>query len=242
MRSFVKCLEVGDYQEIKEGVDIVHKAVVALSPRIGGRFALPHPHRWWEYGSAVQALMSVYQDKLAQNGMKILDVGSGWSPLGPALAYTFGLKVWEVEPEFQSRSARAYCNAALRDLKKPELTVLEGGVENLPQEQFDAVFCISVLEHVNPANEVQGWKNLAERVKPNGLFFMTTDIVPDSKGHYTFDEQRAQNYTVDVMEDRVDMLTGMGFTPMGQPDYTFRKSEVYDYTFFRCGMFKTGTA
>lgn len=172
--------------------------------------------------------------------MKVLDVGSGWSPLGPALAYAFNLKVTEVEPEFQSRSARAYCNAALRGMNKPELTVLDGGVETLPDEKYEAVFCISVLEHVNPKTEIQGWRNLAERVKPGGLFFMTTDIVPDPNGHYTFDEQRAQNYTLDVLAKRVDMLIEMGFTPMGHPDYTFRKSEVYDYSFFRCGMWKTG--
>ena len=241
MRSFVKCLEVADYKEINEGVEVIELAVRNIGPKIGGRFAIPHPHRYWEYGSAVQALLSLYQERIG-NGMTVLDVGSGWSPLGPALAFVFKLHVTEVEPEFQSRSARAYCNAALRFFNKPEITVLDGGVEKLPDEKFDAVFCISVLEHVNPKNEVQGWKNLAERVKPGGLFFMTTDIVPDPKGHYTFDEQRAQNYTLDVMAKRVDMLTGMGFTPMGQPDYTFRKSEVYDYTFFRCGMWKTGEA
>src|SRR5262249_40624583 len=151
----------------------ISKTVNVLGPKIGGRFDIPHPHRYWEYGSAVQALISIYQERLGTNGMKVMDVGSGWSPLGPSLAYMFNLKVTEVEPQFQARSARYFSNQVLKELGKKEITVLEGGVETLPDEMFEAVFCISVIEHVDPRHELEGWKNLAKHVKPGGLLFMT---------------------------------------------------------------------
>lgn len=240
MRPFVNCLNTADYNDIQEGVAIIDRTVKELGPKTGYRFAIPHPHRYWEYGSAVQCLLSIYQEKLGQNGMRVLDVGAGWSPLGPALSYIYNVTVVEIEPSFRERTDRMYCNQVLKDLHKKELTVIDGTVEKLPNEMFEAVFCISVLEHVNPKTEEQAWRNLAERVKPGGLFFMTTDCVPDPSKHYVFDELRAQNFTVDVLEKRVKMLQEMGFTPLGHPDYTYGRPEVHDFTFFRCGMWNSG--
>jgi len=124
-------------------------------------------------------------------------------------------------------------------LRKPPMTVCNRGVDNLPDSTFDAVFCISVLEHVEPVSERLAWSNLASRVGRGGLLFITTDCVEHKGRTYMWDQYRRQNFTLEMLKERVEGLTSHGdFTPMGQPDWEWKGPQVHDYTFFRVGLIK----
>lgn len=220
-----------DYQHIQNGVRMIRDASVWLK-RLGTRVDIQHENRHWEYGSAVEALMTVYGvDKWKE--VNVLDVGSGCSPLGPTLALQ-GVKVTECEPDHGSRVAREVLNSLLQTKQVQTINVLSNDVCDLPKEEYDAVFCVSVLEHVK--KEQQGWKELAKRVKKGGLLFITTDCVEHKDRSYQYDALREKNYTLSDLKQRVDGLKAMGFKTWDEEDWLWNGPQVYDYTFFRVGM------
>jgi hypothetical protein len=88
-------------------------------------------------------------------------------------------------------------------------------------------------------NERPLWRALADRVKANGMLYITTDCVERKDGKYVFDNLRMQNFTVADLRERVEDLTSDGFTPMGVPDWRYHGPMVHDsYTFFRAGLLK----
>jgi SAM-dependent methyltransferase len=224
-RTLVNALHPDDYSEIVEGVQAVQNAVQFLHHR-GVRIEIPHTHRWWEYGTAVQLLLTHYKEDLPQ--IEVLDVGAGWGAVGPTLSLFYGTKVTECEPDLQCRQSRTRCNDILREQGKPEIDVTSRDILCLPDHKYDAVFCISVIEHLAPATEAACWRELVSRLKPNGLLFITMDCVPDPRKQYAFDNLRCQNFT-------------MGMIPMGKPDYAYKGSFVFDYSFFRAGFVKNGS-
>lgn len=234
-RSLVKSLEPDDYLELREGTQSVERLAKYINGSV--RIDIPHPNRYWEYGSAVQAFLSVYGEQTA--GKKVLDIGSGWSPLGPTLSYCFNVDVTECEPDIGACSMRAAVNAKLAKAGKPELKVHHRGFGNLVDGQFDAVFCISVIEHLPVDVEDRCWREMADRVKPTGLLFLTADCVEHVGKPYVFDNLRVQNFTAEAFRSRVEKLKEFGFTPMGRPDYRYHGATVHDYTFYRLGFIRT---
>lgn len=232
-RPFIGTIHPDDMLEIREGVDAAQKAVDVLHHE-GAHIAVPTPWRWWEYGTAIQMMLNQYQEKMSD--IEVLDVGSGWSALGPTLALLYNTQVTEYEPSAQYLTDREDTQAALKRRRRRTLELVQCGIENMPDRKFDVVCCVSVLEHVNPQAELDCWKTLAASVKPNGMLFVTTDCVPEKGRSYAYDNLRTQNFTLDDLKHRIQMLSGWGFTPMGKPDWKYNGSYVYDYTFFRCGM------
>lgn len=238
MTSLVKCVENADYADIREGVAAVSRTVEYLHGA-GVRIDIGHRHRFWEYGSAVQALLSVYNDTVPK--LHVLDVGSGCGAIGPTLSYAFNTEVTECEPDPGLAQHRIGCNEALRKSGHPELHVHLCGFGGLPPYQYDAVFSISVIEHLPKDLEKICWKELVDHLKPNGLLFVTVDCVEYSNKPYVFDNLRAQNFTTDMIAQRVKELESYGMVPMGKPDYQYKGPHVHDYTFFRIGMIKNAS-
>ena len=89
---------------------------------------------------------------------------------------------------------------------------------------FDAVTCISVLEHV--PDDVAFYRKLASLVKVGGVLALTVDFWPDA-ARKSPDHLRTYN------EDRLSMLAQSvpGFETVGKLDYADRGAHVYSYTF-----------
>jgi SAM-dependent methyltransferase len=234
-RPLTGTIHPDDYIDIQAGVQAVRGAVEFLWSR-GVRIDIPHPHRFWEYGTAMQMVMDQHQERLPD--IEVLDVGSGWGAIGPALNLLFNTSVTECEPGLIERSDRVKCDEVLRSQGKKGIQTLGNNSDNLPPRLYDAVFCISVIEHMPPAQEARAWRNLIDRVKPGGLFFADVDCVPVAGKQYTFDNLRAQNFTIDMMKERVQWLRSYGMVPLGEPDFTYHGDQVHDFTFFRVGMMK----
>jgi hypothetical protein len=235
MRSFVKAVESEDYLEIGQGVGHV-QSMTSTFQLCGCRIEIPHQHRWWEYGSAVQLFADQYQAQACEK--RVLDVGAGWGALGPTLAMVCAAQVVEVETDAQCVADREKINAVIRTkYQRPEMVIKHTGIGMLPQEEFDAVFCISVMEHLEPELEYRSWGYLASRVKKNGLLFVTMDVVP-GPGRFHFDELRRTNYTMADLKERIERVCAMGFVPLGQPDYEWKGALVFDYSFYRMGFIK----
>lgn len=235
MRPLIGTLKLEDYQDIGNGVFAAQHATEYMI-RNGARIEIPTTHRWWEYGTAIQMLLDRYGAGISD--ISVLDVGSGWGALGPALAFVYGTRVTEVEPG-NERHDRQKVNQILSCAGKPMLNVLNATTDSLPDGQWDMVSCISVIEHMPPDVEARCWKKLTDRIKPGGLFFCDVDCVPDQSKSYVFDELRAHNFTCEEMRDRVETLRSLGMENLGElPDYEYNGNMVHDFTFFRIGMRK----
>src|SRR5437762_3564573 len=102
MKTGIKSLELDDYNEIKYEVDQLawftrEFRLIAPTARIDATDTIGHTHKTWEWARALKAIRDVFGKKLENDpygrwcedniGIEILDVGSAYSLLGPALAY-----------------------------------------------------------------------------------------------------------------------------------------------------------
>lgn len=219
--TYCKTLNPVDYE-------IIHETQHAKSiKQIVGTFAgrAEHPHRAWEYGLVLHALRE-YQCK------QVLDVGGGGSVFDPAAAWV-GMNVRVVDPEDysgwiaqQNRTLLAHDKQNLIAYDKCDFMRFEPGV------QFDAVTCISVLEHV--PDDIAFYKKLASHVRVGGLLALTVDFWPDA-AIKSPDHLRTYN------EDRLSMLAQSvpGFETLGSLDYSHLGPYVYSYTFASLIMRRT---
>jgi len=154
-----KAIEVKDYEAIGEEVRSLIRTE-AVFRGAGYSFTIPHPHRYWEYGSALSALHEAGLEPPA----RILDVGCGHGPFGPWLA-KLGYRVDEIDPS---------PNVASRSDLRPGLEGLDWAFATTPLQDFkagspyDAVFAISVMEHIAAAEQPTAWLKLANLVAPGG--------------------------------------------------------------------------
>lgn len=193
--------------------------------------------RYWEYGTVLKMLKDYCIDtKTMPMDINFLDVGSGHGLMCPALSYLYGVNVTECEPsDYQHREKT---NAFLKSQDAKEIRVFPVSTDNLPDETFDMVSCISVIEHMTADIESRCWKNLVDRIKPGGLLFIDVDCIPDPNRSYIFDNLRVHNFTIPEMKERVELLQSYGMVTLGEPDYNWNGAMVHDFTFFRIGMRK----
>lgn len=226
-----------DYPEITDGVAAADRATAYLRHK-GVRIEIPTEHRMWEYGTAIQIALQHYQERMDR--IEVLDVGAGWGVLGPALSFHYDTQVFECEPDPACRKDREKCNAVLKAHKRKGIVVSADDILHLPEMRFDVVCCVSVIEHLPPDVEKACWWELARRVKPGGLLYLTMDCVPLHGRSYQFDNLRQQNFTVDDIKPKVELLQSYGFSPLGKPEFCYNGAYVYDYTFYRLGMLNDG--
>ncbi len=111
-------------------------------------------------------------------GMRVLDVGGGWSVLKFALAQR-GCTVCCIDIDWESlvraqpaiQEINRFCNYTTPIIQQV------ADVRNipLPDNTFDRVVCVSVLEHV-PDGHVKGLNEMLRVLKPGGHLLLTLDI------------------------------------------------------------------
>lgn len=209
MHKYSKTLDLADYGILP--TDFVNKVYNGV--RDICRFE--HDHRRWEYGLALQALL----DNESKN---VLEVGGGGSLLVP-LVYLKGMKVTEVDPwdcadTLVKQEARL---GLLEKIRYFQNDFLDFDLD----EQFDAVVCTSVIEHVLEHEEF--FQKLLSYVKPEGILVLTTDFHPSSK---QFSQAHLRTYSEKDLLAYANSARGFDFLGDGY-DYTFWGNYVYEYTF-----------
>ncbi|MFW6324593.1 MAG: class I SAM-dependent methyltransferase [Desulfovibrionales bacterium] len=123
-----------------------------------------HPSKRWEYPWALERAG-------LQAGQTVLDAGCGAS-IFPTYLAEQGCKTWAMDLDFPEEAVRA----------APELEYVRGDLTSLPfsQSGFDAVFCISVIEHLPVPGMKQALSELRRVLKPEGILLLTTDLYRDA--------------------------------------------------------------
>jgi ubiquinone/menaquinone biosynthesis C-methylase UbiE len=116
-------------------------------------------------------------------GMKVADVGCGNTPFTGYLAEAVGNKnVTGYDPDYiedDSTESHSHFGAKRSYIDKIGINFYKEGITKMsaPDEYFDRVFCISVLEHIDDIEIKQ--KGIAEMVrilKPGGKLILTFDL------------------------------------------------------------------
>ncbi|MEI8305818.1 MAG: class I SAM-dependent methyltransferase [Chloroflexales bacterium] len=132
------------------------------------------PFRQLEYSFALDALLQHLKP-----GMRYLDSGSGATPLAHVIS--------QLGVEAEACDSDAQLIAALRQLQPETIygTRVQYSTQDLtatsyPDESFDAISCISVLEHIPAPHDQRALCELQRILKPGGILVMTVDFTPVS--------------------------------------------------------------
>jgi SAM-dependent methyltransferase len=214
--TYCKTLDPADYAVLHE---TTHAASIKnIVGTFGGR--AEHERRAWEYGLILHALR--------EHGCEtVLDVGGGGSVFAPAAAWV-GLQVTEVDPEPYDDWVREQSRKIGKSIAYERCDFMS----YVGLHEFDAVTCISVLEHV--PDDFAFFKKLAKHVKLGGLLAVTVDFWPDAR-------KRSPDHLRVYNEDRLSALAQSvpGFETLGPLDYSHLGQYVYDYTFASLVLRKT---
>jgi SAM-dependent methyltransferase len=215
-----KSLEGLDYAGLGE---YVHKLAWALE-WFHGWVRLGHNNRLWEYAQALNAW-----GKQMPEGQPVLDVGCGPGLLGPAIVLNYPRQeVVEIDPDLPKRPRIPF-------LESVKCTLEDAcQVDELCDKAFEAVFAISVIEHVD--DDATFLSDLAEWVAPGGLLFLTTDVTDRPDEPHRHDCLRKRIYTPDTIRVLVEGLEGFDFPE--DPDWAYHGDTVHDYSFFSVAMVK----
>ncbi len=143
------------------------------------------PFRRLEYSFVLDALVSYLQP-----GMRYLDAGSGATPLAHAIAQlgvaaeacdgdTGLVARLQALPTAQIYGSRVGYSA--QDLTRTQFA----------DNSFDAISCVSVLEHIPAPYDQRALRELLRILKPGGLLVLTVDYTPQAEatgaqaGYYT---------------------------------------------------------
>jgi SAM-dependent methyltransferase len=184
-----------------------------------------HPMRRWEYASALAARgfwMQYFGD--IERVHTALDVGGAGSPF---------VHMIRRSPLWRCRIVDPEVNQTIEEV---------AGINEHIGEAADAIFSLSVLEHVEDLEA--HLDALTACLRSKGLLFITVDAwdppvdaehAPD-KAHFHW--MRKRIFNPKTIAGLMEALRLRGFMPFGGIDLEYKGNTVYDYTFASVAMLK----
>lgn len=128
--------------------------------------------RLWEYPFAILAAD-------LQPGMACADVGCGRTPFTVYLSRHPGIQVTGFDPDVGGDEKRTTAFGVNADfVRRTGLDIRPCGMVRLeaPDNHFDRVFCLSVIEHLDAPTARAGLREMARILKPGGRLIVTMDV------------------------------------------------------------------
>ena len=141
--------------------------------------------KWWDPDGEFKPLHQInplrvgfINERANMEGIKVLDVGCGGGILAEALS-KLGAKVTGIDASEQTIGvAQNHSNAIGSDVSYYQTTI-EEFIANKPEEKFDVITCLEMLEHVPSPGEII--KTCSTILKDDGdIFFSTINRNPRS--------------------------------------------------------------
>ena len=143
-------------------------------PWADGRFPGPQIYgsRLWEYPFAILAAE-------LRPGLACADVGCGRTPFTVYLSRQSGVRVVGFDPDFFTGNPRGTAFGVSGDfVRDTGLVIRNCGMTQLdaPDDHFDRMFCLSVVEHLDASTARRGMREMARVLKPGGRLIVTVDV------------------------------------------------------------------
>lgn len=176
-------------------------------------------HRRWEYA---RVLKCIGEHVLVEGSCLEIGASAGigeGTPMAPALALA-GYKATTTDLNVNAEIAAKQQNE--RFGISIECFMQDATSMSFPNESFDCVYSISVIEHI--PNDEKALTECMRVLKPGGLFVFTTDFMPNSK---IGGRAQLRFYTPQTLKESVfPTLLKAGGTPIDIPDYTAKELNV----------------
>jgi len=183
-----------------------------------------HWLRTWEYTGAIV-------ETEVDGRMKVLDVGGTGTIFSYYLALQ-GCRVTTVDIDKQ-KVADALAVTPHLNLQMDHRLASITDVA-FADEEFDRIFCICVIEHLEPQDQKTALARMARLLKPGGLLYMTFDIGFNAADYPIVDEEQ--------IRDRYVIPSGL--TVVGNAVYQFDANDLNanhpDYIFGSLMLLKPG--
>lgn len=216
-----KTIHPDDLAELELPLQAVEMFFTAATPQ--------HPQRRWEYAMALRAA-TVWMALRGRPITHALDVGGAGSPFALMLDAWGAHAVTTIDPLAAEQAEQPVFMAM------PTYRVVATSLSQyvrLKPPPVPAVFCISVLEHVEDV--MRFCNDLAAMVAPGGLLFLTVDycdaleVCP--KDRYELHWMRERIFTARSLANVSAEFFWNQFQLLGAADFTWHGPQVYDYTF-----------
>lgn len=162
-----KTLHPSDYDNLQSQVALFNDVTSKIDS------VVHHHHRRWEYGIALAAL-----DLLPAKALSIADIGGGGSPL-PTMVASMEHNVTVIDPSYEANRQGGFNDALdiLINIDNRDFMAVD------TSQQYDVVFCISTLEHVQ--DDVAFFKKALDAAKYLVVFTVDYHVSgqPQSKHH-----------------------------------------------------------
>lgn len=181
-----------------------------------------HEHRRWEYSLALNLLRENYC-------YSVLEVGGGGSLFQPMLT-SFGFDVVEIDNSDQTQTLEKQGSKLNIILNYERANFLEWK----SQRQFDAVICLSVLEHID--HHLHFFMKLLKHMKVGGISFITFDFHPSGKKLVRYHERTYNIYKINKL---IQLALTEHVVPILPLSYDKFEPNIYDkYTFASLALHK----
>lgn len=192
-----------------------------------------HQVRAWEYSQALKALDLHQADVDGPLGPPLIaDIGGAGSNFWQTLTCYTSQPITRIDPNHEWGAGDQPAQHFRETLEEYLSAPVIGTDGKRRRHQFDAVFCLSVIEHV-PSKSLQDFeRDLVSLVKPGGLLVLTCDAGESHPDTYHFHWMRERIYTpaglqalcmVFEQSYGMFMLTGADFAwhgPTAYDEYT----------------------
>ena len=195
-----------------------------------------HPVRAWEYSQALRALERWEQSPRAAKaraGYTIADIGGAGSHFWQALAAngrTLAIDLVDPAAPVPDEDGVPVELLSGPHVRANQATLAQWAAPALDmREVYHAVFCLSVIEHVEDVGPFLN--DLRSLVRPGGLLVLTCDcgpIFPPDIYHFYW--MRRRIFTPAMLWALAEISRDAGFQPLDPFDVEYRGPTVYDYT------------
>lgn len=203
-----------------------------------------HPQRGWEYGQALRALEyhirdlcfdpadpagDPVKDLPGLSQARIVDVGGASSNFWQPLRQYTRAPILRIDPALHGATNTAEYHIGAYPL---------AGWRSMDSRQHDAVFCLSVLEHIPPDAVPLFLADLAALVAPGGLLCLSCDYADGQYAPYHFAPMRHWMPEPDTMAQCLEQLGSLGFSALDAVDLRYYGPTTYNYSLLSLALVK----
>ncbi len=225
-----RSLRLEDYQELASEaafVDEVQKQAGPCHP-----VHPQHAHRRWEYALALRALKDTFGDR---PNLLVGDFGCGiglWTPIMLALGHRVVMyEIWAYDDEEWFVMQQIENVKKARNISQScEMRHVAIGSLGDADRGFDAVYCISTLEHIQ--EERKAFDDLCKSVRPGGLIFLTMDFSNVESEVVMGNNSFQRMYSERLLGRLVGYAKESGLSLLGgKSDWSYTVPLVHHYSF-----------